>query len=60
MNKLTIILMIIIASFAFAELINMNPDPNGEPWWAGGWKNPTIEEKAQIDALPKLILPESY
>ncbi|MDY0016993.1 MAG: hypothetical protein RBS89_04070 [Candidatus Delongbacteria bacterium] len=60
MNKLTIILMIIIASFAFAELINMNPDPNGEPWWAGGWKNPTIEEQSQIDALPKLILPESY
>lgn len=60
MNKLTIILIITIASFASAELINVNPDPNGEPWWAGGWKNPTIEEQAQIDALPKLTLPKRY
>jgi hypothetical protein len=38
----------------------MNPDPSSEPWWAGGWKNPTAEEQAQIDALPKLTLPETY
>lgn len=55
---LTIILL--IASLVSAELINVNPDPNGEPWWAGGWKMPDAEEMAKIEALPKLALPERY
>jgi len=60
MKKISIILVALLAQLTFAELINMNPDPNGEPWWAGGWKNPTVEEQTQINALPKLVLPDSY
>lgn len=37
-----------------AQLINMNPDPNGEPWWAGGYEI-TPEEHAKLDSLPSLI-----
>jgi hypothetical protein len=60
MKKISMILVALLTQLIFAELINMNPDPNGEPWWAGGWKNPTAEEQAQINALPKLTLPEIY
>ncbi|HAQ60525.1 TPA: hypothetical protein DCR49_00740 [Candidatus Delongbacteria bacterium] len=60
MKKISIILVALLAHLMFADLINMNPDPNGEPWWAGGWKNPTADEQTQIDALPKLTLPDSY
>lgn len=38
-----------------AQLINVNPDPNGEPWWAGGYEI-TPEMQAEYDALPPLIL----
>ena len=55
-----IITIFILAVFLNAELINLNPDPNGEPWIAGGWKQPTVEEQEEIDALPKLTLPEIY
>lgn len=53
-------IIFILASLISAELVNVNPDPNGEPWWAGGWKMPDAEEMAKIEALPKLTLPERY
>ena len=60
MKKLTMILLTVLATFTFAELINMNPDPNGEPWMAGGWKMPDADEMKTIEAVPKLVLPEKY
>lgn len=33
-------------------LVNMNPDPNGEPWIAGGLGEPTPESRAAYEALP--------
>jgi hypothetical protein len=36
-----------------AQLINMNPDPNGEPWWSGDGILPSPEELALI---PELIM----
>ncbi|HXK48966.1 MAG TPA: hypothetical protein PKW56_00725, partial [Clostridiales bacterium] len=60
MKKLIFTLMIMIGSFASAELNNVNPDPNGEPWLAGGWKMPDAEEMKTIRAIPELTLPESY
>lgn len=58
MKFLAIILL--FASLTNAELVNLNPDPNGEPWLAGGWKMPDSEEMAKIESLPKLTLPERY
>jgi hypothetical protein len=60
MKKISMILVALLAQLMFAELINMNPDPNGEPWWAGGWKNPTAEEMTKINNIPKLKLPAEY
>ncbi|MEA3451383.1 MAG: hypothetical protein U9Q83_05710, partial [Bacteroidota bacterium] len=34
-----------------AQIINVNPDSNGEPWIIGGWKSPTKAELAQIPVL---------
>ncbi|MCK4980182.1 MAG: hypothetical protein KAS62_07290, partial [Candidatus Delongbacteria bacterium] len=61
MKKILMIISLLLASALLnAELINLNPDPNGEPWLAGGWKQPTAEEQEKIDALPKLTLPDVY
>ncbi len=60
MKKISIILAVLLTQLMFAELINMNPDPNGEPWWAGGWKMPDAEEMKKIDSYPKLTLPAKY
>ncbi|MBN1980066.1 MAG: hypothetical protein JW795_00935 [Chitinivibrionales bacterium] len=38
-------------------LYNMNPDPNGEPWIAGGLAPMTAEQRAAYDALPFFELP---
>jgi len=60
MQKISIMFVLTFIAMSYGELINMNPDPSSEPWWAGGWKNPTAEEQAQINALPKLTMPDSY
>lgn len=41
---------------ANAQLINCNPDPNGEPWWAGGLPEVTSEIQAELDAIPPLVI----
>lgn len=46
-----------ISSFQVnAQLINCNPDPNGNPWWAGGIPEATPEIQAYLDAIPQLTL----
>lgn len=40
-----------------SQIINVNPDPNGEPWWSGGLLL-TPEALAKVEALPKLTLSE--
>lgn len=52
---LTLWLLTGLAMQVSAQLINVNPDPNGEPWWAGGYEI-TPEMQAEYDALPPLIL----
>lgn len=39
---------------ANAQLVNCNPDPNGEPWWAGDLPEITPEIQAELDAIPLL------
>ncbi len=38
-------------------LINVNPDPEGEPWISGGGRGLTAEEEK---CIPELVLPERY
>jgi len=39
-------------------LINMNPDPDGEPWIAGGLSPLTEEEIAEFNRIPRFEIPE--
>lgn len=39
------------------ELINVNPDPDGEPWISGGGRALTEEEQ---NCIPDLVLPKHY
>jgi len=52
--------LMIVNSFLFGELYNANPDPNGEPWIVGGVSEPTPEQMARFNAIPKLVLPDTY
>lgn len=52
MKKLLLLaLLSIISNTLFAQLRNINPDPNGEPWMVGGLRVP---DKAELDKIPVL------
>lgn len=48
-----IIPIMLLLSVVLSAQINMNPDPNGVPWWAGGGKLLPPETEALI---PELVL----
>lgn len=56
MKKILITLQILLACFLIQaqKLVNINPDPNGEPWLVGGFRELTPEE---ISKIPELVLP---
>jgi hypothetical protein len=45
--------------FSQSDLININPDPNGEPWWAGKLRTLTPEDHEFLNSLPKLKIPDN-
>jgi hypothetical protein len=49
-----------ITNFSIAQLKNMNPDPFGEPWIAGGFRIPSAAEMKIINNIPDLVLPADY
>lgn len=58
MKKLLLFLAFLISVTTInAQLINVNPNKDAEPWMAGGLRLPSQEE---IDAIPTLELPSSY
>jgi hypothetical protein len=59
-TKLLFILSLLSISITHAQLVNVNPDPNGEPWIAGGFKLPSESEMKQINLIPELSLPKEY
>ncbi|MDA3884572.1 MAG: hypothetical protein PF638_03155 [Candidatus Delongbacteria bacterium] len=56
----TVIMILIFAYLANAELSNINPDPTGEPWIVGGISSLTPEQQEKVDAIPVLELPDTY
>ncbi|OIP01349.1 MAG: hypothetical protein AUJ97_07170 [Bacteroidetes bacterium CG2_30_32_10] len=62
MKKLYVIVIanILLISVLQAQLINVNPDPNGEQWIAGGFKEPTTSEMQIINQIPELKIPLEY
>lgn len=58
-KKLKILLTCISLSMTmigYAQVINCNPDPNGEPWIAGGLPEPTQEIRGDLDSYPRVEL----
>lgn len=60
MKRYMLVLFIIANSVLLGELININPDPYGDPWIVGGISEPTQEQMERFNAIPKLVLPDSY
>ena len=58
MKYLKIFILFILSINSNAQngsgLINVNPDPNGDPWIVGGYKEPSIEE---LNSIKELIIP---
>jgi hypothetical protein len=56
MNKLGLVLVILGLQFSIsrAQIQNVNPDKNGEPWIVGGLRVPTDEEISKIPVLENL------
>lgn len=58
MKKVTLLLVLMLLFFnkGNAQLINLNPDPSGDPWIAGGLPVVTPEIQAELDAIPEMQL----
>ena len=41
---------------AFSQIVNMNPDPNGDAWYAGGVPDLTPEIVERMNSIPELVL----
>jgi len=48
MKTIKLLYLLLAFSVLFAEITNHNPDPDGDPWISGGWKEPSPE---QFDSL---------
>ncbi|MCG2760388.1 MAG: hypothetical protein L6407_04145, partial [Candidatus Delongbacteria bacterium] len=57
LNIMIAVLLVALTFKSYSELINLNPDPDGEPWIVGGYK---YTEKAEeiYNALPRVEITE--
>lgn len=55
-----LILLLSFVQLPAQKLININPDPNGEPWYVGNLRELTPEDYRKIEQTPKLTLPTNY
>jgi hypothetical protein len=60
--RFCIFILLLVFSFQVSaqKLINVNPDPNGEPWYAGTLRKLTSEDLKKIELTPKLKLPVNF
>lgn len=57
---ITLFAIVAFAAMVNAQgIVNVNPDPNGEPWLAGGLRALTADDYSRIAATPKLTLSAS-
>ncbi|MBU4486849.1 MAG: T9SS type A sorting domain-containing protein [Candidatus Delongbacteria bacterium] len=50
-RRIIIFVIILSLNTGFAELVNVNPDPNGEPWISGGFKAPDNFDRSKLDFI---------
>lgn len=58
-KSILFLLTVFVVISVNAQLTNLNPDPNGEPWWAGDLPEVTPAIQAHIDAIPFLVLSQA-
>ncbi|HOW24309.1 MAG TPA: FlgD immunoglobulin-like domain containing protein [Bacteroidales bacterium] len=51
------IIILFITNNLLSQVVNVNPDPNGEPWLAGQLRPLTADDWAFLDQLPRLTTP---
>lgn len=49
--------LLFIANVLSSQVVNVNPDPSGEPWLVGKLRPLTAEDWAFLDKLPRLTTP---
>mgnify|MGYP006277701783 CR=1 FL=1 len=47
-----LVIFTIISKDSITQVVNMNPDPNGPPWWSGGVSQPDSATLARIHEIP--------
>lgn len=58
MKKIAFLFVLFFVSFFLnAQVKNVNPDPNGEPWILGGYREPSKEE---LERIPKLFINDKF
>ena len=63
MRVYTTLLLLVLAGLLcaqHAELQNMNPDPNGEPWYVGQLRPLTAADSLWLASLPRLQMQQGY
>ena len=63
MLKITVMLAILTLTFQLCgntKLINVNPDPNGEPWIAGGISPLTEKQREKLSKIKEFTIPEQF
>jgi len=51
-----LLLLIVFTIKTSGQIINLNPDSTGNPWYAGGVSDLTPEVKQRMSLIPPLIL----
>jgi hypothetical protein len=60
MKKLFFLIqLLLISTLLSAQLVNINPDSTGSPWWVYEVSPVTLEIQAEIDQIPKFVLSPS-
>ena len=55
-----ICLLLLAITMLNAELVNVNPDPNGDPWYVVNEGPVSIEEYEMMNAIPQLEYTDDY
>lgn len=54
-RKILVLIIITALSSAFAELVNVNPDSNGDKWMAGGLRTPSDFDRNKLNFISDRI-----
>ncbi|MDA3884706.1 MAG: T9SS type A sorting domain-containing protein [Candidatus Delongbacteria bacterium] len=58
LSKIITFFLVLCFVEAYSELVNINPDPNGEPWYDGGLVL-NEEGEAFLNSLPRMSIPNN-